>query len=159
MLAELKWLIPASAAVAIAILAVMRGQIDTIPWSRAFIIAASLLIATTPIITSGEIGREGLKITTTLSQTAADAAAALQKLDERISTTEKKLVEVRGLLSEFKTALPAAATPESKAKVEAQIKALSDLTTRSIESKTQFDVLKKEIDQNLLKLPGLKLRL
>lgn len=157
MLVELKWLIPACAAVAIAVIALMRGQIDSIPWSRAFIIASSLVIATTPIITSGEIGTDGLKITTALGQTAADSAVAIQKLDERISTIDKRLVEVRGLLAEFKTVLPASTSPESKQKVDAQIRELSELAAKSAEAKKQFDIIKQSLDHKVIRLPGVKL--
>jgi hypothetical protein len=157
MLAELKWLIPTCAAVAIAALALIRGQVDSIPWSRAFIIGASLLIATTPIIASGKLGKDGLEITT-LSQTAADSAAALHKLDERISTNENRIAEIRNLVTTLTAALPPATSPENKAKVEAQIKALGELTAKSSEFKTQFDMIKQNIDRQVLTLPGVKFR-
>jgi hypothetical protein len=154
MFAELKWLIPVCAATAIAVVALIRAQPDSMPWSRAFIIAAALLMAATPIIASGKITRDGLEITT-LSEAAERTSDGLGKLDDRITTTEKKIAELRNLVDEIKTA--SAIPPDSKAKIDAQIRTINDLSARSAAAKVQFDAIKKELDRSVLKLPGPKL--
>ena len=81
----------------------------------------------------------------------------VHRLAIQCGLNEKKIAEIRTLLSDITTALPPAAAAD-KAKLDAQIKSISELAAKSAESKAQFDIIKKNIDQNLIKLPGVKFR-
>jgi len=148
MLGELKWLIPVCAAVIVSILTLMRSQSDAIPSSRAFVIAASLLMATIPIIASGKIGKDGIEIVT-LGQVAQASTDALQKLDERLTRTETALSSVQKLVTEVKSTLPPTTPEASKIRLDGQLKTLQEAIDLNQTTRLQFNDIKKSLDSGI----------
>lgn len=146
---HLKWIIPVTTGVAVALVTLWHVNSPEIPWSRAFLIAASLLIATAPIIESGKIGKGGLEFVTRASN---EASEGLEKLDHRLVNMEKAVDEFQKLSAEIKSSLATTLSPESRLKLDDHASRIKALALENSKSKIQFDVIKKRLDNNLSNL-------
>ena len=148
---ELKWLIPVAGSVGIALLTLHGSKIDQIPWSRAFVIVGSLLLASLPLISYGKLGKDGLEVRAITTATV-DANEAIGKLAARVTANEGNLKDLQLLTNEMKTAVT---NEQAKAKIDILSKSLAKSVVVSDENKRVFDDVKTRLDTRIRSLPKL----
>ena len=143
---ELKWLIPILASVGVALLTLQGSKIDQIPWSRAFVIVGSLLLASLPMISYGKLGKDGLEVRS-ISETTSET---IERLAVRVTTNEHNVRELQKISKELTSVVT---NEQAKIKLETFSKTLSESVNATLATKKQFDDVKLRLDKHIMSLP------